>query len=245
MQMSGLMRLQKYLSSGGIASRRAAEKLISEGRIKVNEQVVTEPGTKVDPMSDKVEVDNLPVTIPKRKKYFLLNKPSGYLTTVKDPYKRPTVMDLIPNKLQDGLFPVGRLDLDTEGLLLMTNDGEMAFRLTHPRYEIEKEYLAQVKGTPSKDDLYLLRTGVLLEDGKTAPAKVEILSSGDKMSLLRIIIHEGKKRQVKRICAAVGHPVVFLKRNAYAFLNLGNLKPGLYRSLTEEEVQRLNKLLNL
>ncbi|MDO9535933.1 MAG: pseudouridine synthase [Bacillota bacterium] len=243
--MSGLMRLQKFLSSGGIASRRAAEKLISEGRIKVNEKVVTEPGTKVDPLSDKVEVDNLPVTILKKKKYFLLNKPSGYLTTVKDPYKRPTVMDLIPKKFQEGLFPVGRLDLDTEGLLLMTNDGEMAFRLTHPRYEIEKEYLAQVKGTPSKDDLYLLRTGVVLEEGKTAPAKVEILSSGDKMSLLRIIIHEGKKRQIKRICAAVGHPVVFLKRNSYAFLNLGNLKPGLYRSLTEEEVQKLYRLLKL
>jgi len=239
------MRLQKFLSSGGIASRRAAEKLISEGRIKVNDKVVTEPGTKVDTQKDKVEVDNLPVSIPKKKKYFLLYKPSGYLTTVKDPYNRHTVMDLIPGKFRDGLFPVGRLDLDTEGLLLLTNDGEMAFRLTHPRYEIEKEYLAQVKGTPSKDDLYSLRTGVILEEGKTAPAKVEVLSSGDKMSLLRLIIHEGKKRQIKRICAAVGHPVIFLKRNSFAFLGIGSLKPGLYRSLTEEEVQKLYKMLDM
>lgn len=245
MHMNGLIRLQKFLSSGGIASRRAAEKLISEGRIKVNDQVVTVPGTKVDPLRDKVEVDNLPVTIPKKKRHFLLYKPSGYLTTVKDPYQRPTVMDLIPRRFREGLFPVGRLDLDTEGLLLLTNDGEMAFRLTHPRFEIKKEYLAKVKGTPSKDDLYLLRKGVLLYEGKTAPARAEVISSGHKTSLLRIILHEGKKRQVKRICAAIGHPVVFLKRNSFAFLDLGDLKPGLYRSLTEEDVQKLYSLLGL
>ena len=241
--MSELVRLPKFIAAGGVASRRAAERLIAAGRVKVNGITVREPGRKIDPRSDRVEVDRIPVEIIKEKKYYLLFKPRGYLTTVSDPFGRPTVMDLFPRGVKTGLFPVGRLDMDTEGLLLLTNDGEMAFRLTHPRFQVEKKYLVTVKGIPSRKDLLKLTKGVLLKDGLTSPAKIKVVSQQKRKTSFLMTMHEGKKRQIKRMCLAIGHPVIFLKRVAYAFLNLDGLRPSAYRSLTREELRKLSALV--
>jgi 23S rRNA pseudouridine2605 synthase len=243
--VSGLIRLQKFLAATGVDSRRGAEKLIKDGRVKVNGLVVKKMGLKIDPRQDKVELDDLPLELPVEKKYYLLNKPAGYLTTVKDPFGRATVMELFPRHLRPGLFPVGRLDLDTEGLLLLTNDGQLAYRLTHPRFGVKKKYLALVQGILGREKLLLLRNGVLLKDGWTSPAQVKIVSIHSKknQSLLEIILHEGKKRQVRRMCAAIGHPVLKLKRTSLAFLTLKGLQPGSYRPLFREEVEKLSRKL--
>lgn len=237
--------MPKFLAAAGAASRRAAERLIEAGRVRVNGTPVSEPGTKVDPRADRVTVDQRPVTLAGEKKCYLLFKPGGYLTTVHDPFGRPTVMDLLPGKLKKGLFPVGRLDLDTEGLLLLTNDGELAFRLMHPRYQVKKEYLVLVRGRLATADLQKLAAGVPLEEGVTAPAGVQVVSRGKNKTSLLITLHEGKKRQVKRMCLAVGHPVLALRRSGYAFLNLGGLAPGKYRELTGAERHRLAALVGL
>lgn len=243
--MSTLIRLQKYLASAGLASRRSAEKLIAAGRVKVNGVTVTKKGTKVNPRQDKVEVDSLPVRPTEKKKYYLLHKPAGFLTTVKDPFGRPTVMNLLPRRIRKGLFPVGRLDKDTTGLLLLTNDGEMAFRLTHPRFEVKKEYLVLVQGVPLADDLQKLSGGILLEDGKTAPAQAKIAAIQQGKASLLLTLHEGKKRQVKRMCSALGYPVLALKRTSLAFLTLQNLQPAAYRALTTAEITKLSSLAGL
>ncbi|MGI5823915.1 MAG: pseudouridine synthase [Dethiobacteria bacterium] len=244
--MSTPIRLQKYLASAGLASRRSAEKLIAAGRVKVNGVTVTKAGIKVNPRQDRVEVDSLPVKPAGKKKYFLLYKPAGFLTTVKDPFGRPTVMDLLPRKIKKGLFPVGRLDKDTTGLLLLTNDGELAFRLTHPRFEMKKEYLVLVRGVPSAEDLQKLSRGILLEDGKTAPAKAKITNVQQGQASLLLTLHEGKKRQIKRMCAALGYPVLSLKRVSLAFLTLRGLQqPAAYRALTTAEVCKLSSLAGL
>lgn len=240
--MQEKIRLQKYIASAGLASRRAAEVMIAKGRVKVDGKTVTRLGTKVDPSINEVSVDDYPVSRPKNKYYYILFKPGGYLSSVKDPFNRPTVMDLLPNK--KGLFPVGRLDLDATGLLLVTNDGEVAFRIMHPRYRVQKKYLALVKGLVSAKALALLRSGMHLEEGTTSPAGVQVIRKNTKEneSLLELIIHEGKNRQVKRMCSAVGHPVKFLQRTEIAFLNLEGLTPGSYRALTPEEVKKLYEL---
>lgn len=238
-----MMRLQKIISAAGIVSRRKAEKLIASGRVKVNGKTVTRLGTKVDPALSTVEVDDLTVELLSEKIYYLLNKPRGYLTTVKDPQKRPTVLDLLPK--DKGLFPVGRLDKNTEGALLVTNDGETAHRLMHPRYEVSKKYTALVKGEVLEQSLHLLRKGVMIEQGKTSPAQVKLLSKGKHKSKLEITLKEGKKRQVKRMLSAVGHPVLCLKRTSFAFLTLKDLQPGFYRSLTSAEVHKLLSMVGL
>lgn len=240
--MSELIRLQKFLAASGAASRRGAEKLIAGGRVKVNGSVVDEMGVKVDPHRDRIELDEILLELPAKKSYYLLHKPAGYLTTVQDPFGRATVMELFPRHLRPGLFPVGRLDLETEGLLLLTNDGELAYRLTHPRFEVQKKYLALVQGIPEKEQLLLLRNGVTLEEGRTSPAWVKIVSVDErkKTTLLALTLHEGRNRQIRRMCAAVGHPVLKLKRTALAFLTLKGLQPGSYRPLTKEEVERLS-----
>ncbi|HHT45994.1 MAG TPA: rRNA pseudouridine synthase [Firmicutes bacterium] len=243
--MSDLIRLQKYLAAGGVASRRAAEKLIEAGKVKVNGKVVKKLGVKIDALHDIIEVDNSVITVPDKKQYYLLNKPKGYLTTVRDPFGRPTVMDLFPQELRKGLFPVGRLDLDTEGLLLVTNDGETAFRLTHPRFKIKKKYIARVKGIPREKDLQQFKKGILLEDGPTSPADAAIISTDKSNALLQITLHEGKKRQIKRMCKTLGYPVLSLKRTAIAFLKLHGLRPGGYRTLTPLEINKLATLLGL
>lgn len=231
-------RLQKLLSQAGIASRREAETLIVAGRVTVNGQVVTELGTKADPATDQIAVDGKPVRPVDAKVYLLLYKPVGYLTTLKDPEGRPIVTDLLKD-IASRVYPVGRLDYNTEGLLLLTNDGEWANRLAHPRHEVEKEYLVRVRGKATPDQIKRLAAGVELEEGRTAPAKVFLAGESDNNSWLSVTIHEGRNRQVRRMCEAVSLAVVRLKRIRYGFLELGTLQPGEHRQLTPAEVERL------
>jgi len=233
------MRLQHFLAQAGVGSRRQCEKLITAGRIRVNDQVVQKLGTKIDPEHDEVCVDNKPVGTEK-KFYVVLHKPRGYLSSVIDRRGRPTVSELVED-LPARLYPVGRLDMDTEGVLLMTNDGIFCYRMTHPRFEIKKTYLAEVKGKPSQQALAELRKGVKMEDGKTWPAEVKLIESAKNYSTLEIAIHEGRKRQVKKMCKAVGHPVERLNRIEFGGIRLGNLKPGQYRLLSDSERKRLFK----
>ncbi|MGB9886332.1 MAG: pseudouridine synthase [Moorellales bacterium] len=233
-------RLAKALADLGVASRRRAEELIRSGRVRVNGATVTDPTTRVDDTKDLLEIDGRRLRPPERVA-LLLNKPAGYLSTTYDPWGRPTVLDLIgPQPYR--LYPVGRLDLDAEGLLLLTNDGELAFLLTHPRHEVDKTYRVLVRGRPRPQALEQLRQGVRLEDGRTAPARVRQLGQEKGNTWLEITVHEGRKRQIKRMCQAVGHPVMRLQRTRIGFLTLKGLAPGHYRLLTREEVQRLKGL---
>lgn len=237
-----LVRLQKVIAASGFASRRVAESLIVSGRVSVNGEIVTELGTKVDPDIDSIDIDGKKISA-QIKKYILLNKPGGYLTTLRDERGRRTVLDLL--KEVDVLVkPVGRLDLDTEGLLILTNDGELAFRLSHPGYGVTKKYLARVKGAVTAIESRKLAKGVSLEEGITAPAKVKVLESG-RTSVAEITVHEGKKRQIKRMFRTVGHEVIKLKRVGYAGLEISDLEPGQYRELTAKEVRYLKSLVGL
>jgi 23S rRNA pseudouridine2605 synthase len=226
-------RLQKVLATRGWGSRRVCEGLIAAGRVTVNGEVAV-LGRRVDPAVDLVEVDGAPVGIKPGLVHYLLNKPAGVVTTAKDTHGRPTVVELVPNDPR--VFPVGRLDAETEGLLLLTNDGELANRVAHPRHGIDKEYLATVAGGPvSPGAIRRLRSGVVLEDGVTAPANVSQPSPG----VLRITIHEGRNRQVRRMCDAVGHPVTRLVRTRIGPLHDRRLAPGAWRPLTPAELQAL------
>lgn len=236
--MAELMRLQKYMALCGVASRRAAENLITAGCVMVNNHTVTELGTKVNPDKDRVTVNGKAIFPPQKNVYIMLNKPRGYVTTAKDNFDRKTVLDLIPSHL-GRLFPVGRLDYDSEGLLLLTNDGDFTYRLTHPRYEVTKSYLVLVSGVPSEQALSALRNGVVIDGRKTMPAKAELKRSESEKSVLLITISEGRNRQVRKMCAAVGHEVLRLRRVAEGPLSLGDLKSGEWRHLTEKEVLRL------
>jgi len=233
------LRLAKYLADAGIASRRKAEKLIADGRVRVNAVVIREQGFKVDD-TDLVEFDGGPVSA-QEKVYLLLNKPPGYLCSVSDPQGRPLVMELVKG-VKGRVYPVGRLDYDTEGLLLMSNDGDFTNLMIHPRYHVGKKYQVWVEGQVSHSSLEMLADGVELEDGLTAPAKIRLLKCRNNKSLLEIEIHEGRKRQVKRMCAAIGHPVISLKRTKFGFLNIRGLKSGQYRYLTAAEIKQLCKL---
>lgn len=232
-------RLQKILSGAGIASRRSAEVMITDGRVTVNGQTVTELGSKADPDTDRIAVDGKPLSVPKKKVYLLLNKPSGYVTTLSDPGGRPIVTDLLKD-IPERLYPVGRLDFNTEGLLLLTNDGEWANRLAHPSHEVEKEYLVKIRGSLSSDKIALLSKGVKLDDGLTAPAKIEIIRVLEKNVWFTITIHEGRFRQVRRMCEAVELPLVKLKRVRYGTVLLGDLKAGEYRLLDPAEAEALS-----
>ncbi|MBP8818828.1 MAG: rRNA pseudouridine synthase [Syntrophomonadaceae bacterium] len=233
------MRLAKYLAEAGVASRRKAEELIMQGRVKINGLVVKEKGCTINPDVDRVEFDGRIISR-EEKVYILLNKPAGYISSVFDPQGRPTVMELLKDiKLR--IYPVGRLDFDTEGLLLLSNDGDFTNLMIHPRYEINKTYQALVKGKPDKKSLQILQEGIQLEDGITAPARVNILKTFQDRTLLEIEIHEGRKRQVKRMCLAVGHPVISLKRTTFGSLKLQGVAPGKYRFLTPSEVNRLKQ----
>jgi len=234
-------RLQKVMARAGIASRRKAEEMILQGRVKVNGRVVTELGVKVGP-SDDVEVDGIPVER-EEPVYYLLYKPRGVISSVKDDKGRKVVTDFFKD-LDKRIYPVGRLDYDTSGLLLLTNDGDFANLLMHPRYEIEKVYVAKVKGIPTREQLKQLEQGVMLEDGMTAPAKVKLLSADRKKrtAIVEIRIHEGRNRQVRRMFEAIGCEVMKLKRERYAFLDLKGLRPGEYRELTPHEVKLLRAI---
>jgi 23S rRNA pseudouridine2605 synthase len=230
-------RLQKFLARAGVASRRAAEQLITQGRVSVNGARVTELGTKVEP-TDKVAVDGKPVAAAAERAWFLLHKPSGVVTTLTDPQGRPTVKDLLA-KAGRRVFPVGRLDYDAEGALLFTDDGETSNRLLHPRYQVPRTYLVKVKGDPSDATLEKLRGGVRLEDGPAKPQKAERFDRAEANTWIVLVVTEGRPHLVKRLCAAVGHPVVRLYRPAQAGIGVGNLKPGELRPLTPEEVAQV------
>ncbi|MBO8170641.1 MAG: rRNA pseudouridine synthase [Bacillaceae bacterium] len=236
-------RLQKVMAHAGVASRRKCEQLILDGKVKVNGTVVRELGIQVDPRKDLIEVNGKQIQL-EQKSYILLYKPVGVITSVRDPRGRKTVIDLI-GSVQERVYPVGRLDYDTSGLLLLTNDGELAYRITHPRYELDKVYQVTVKGIPHIKTIERLKNGVELEDGVTAPAKVRILSKDVQkgQALLEMTIHEGRNRQIRRMCKAVGHPVKKLKRVQIAFLTLDGLKPGEYRHLEKKEVTELKKMV--
>jgi pseudouridine synthase len=240
-----LVRLNKFLAQGGLASRRKADGLIVQGRVAVNGRVVDDLGAKVDDIRDKVTVDGRGVRVRGRGRVTLmLHKPPGYLVTLDDPFGRRTVRDLIPG-LPAGVFPVGRLDKDSEGLLLLTNDGEMAYRLTHPRFEVLKRYVVRVRGELTEAEAAKLARGVAIEGGRTAPAKVDVFERSPKTSLLQIEIHEGRKREVRRMLASLGHDVVELKRVSFGGLSLSHLPAGACRPLTPREVDRLRRLVGL
>lgn len=238
------IRLQKILSQAGVASRRAAEEMIRQGRVTVNGEVVTEMGSGADPDTDRIRVDGNPVVPAARKVYLLLNKPAGCVTTFRDPQGRKTVFDFIP-EAGERVFPVGRLDYDAEGLLILTNDGYLANRLQHPRYGVSKVYEVKVAGTPDERALGKLRNGVRLKEGVTSPAEVEIIGCLPNSCWLRITIHQGWYRQIKRMGEAVGHPVQKIKRIAYGPLVLGNVKPGASRALSQQEVRALYRVANV
>lgn len=227
-----------------MASRREADRWILEGRVSVNGQMVDELGVKVDEARDVVRVDGRTVKKDSRLLYILLNKPSGYLVTLRDPFHRPTVRDLIPSSL-GRVFPVGRLDFESEGALLLTNDGELAYRLTHPRFGVRKTYVAKVRGEPDQKALRRLERGILLEGKMTAPAKAVLLAADPKSSWLRIELSEGRKREVREMCRAVGHPVLELRRVEFAGLGVKSLKKGAWRLLEPGEVRRLRKRVGL
>ncbi len=271
-------RLQKILARAGVASRRAAEAMIAAGRVRVNGAVVTQMGVRVDPRTDRIEVDGRPLKLPPSGAgaedapvYILLNKPAGVVSTVKDTHGRPTVIDLVTARpaaehapkgtaRQAGktaymgkarqapaqrIYPVGRLDSDTTGLLLLTNDGELTFRLTHPRYGVEKEYRALVKGRPDAQALQRLREGVDVEGQTTAPAEVRVVGTQGDDTWLQIVIHEGRKRQVRLMCEAVGHPVIELQRVRFGPIRLGDLPVGGWRHLAVHEVHALKRAVKL
>jgi len=228
-------RLQKVLAQRGLGSRRVCEDLIADGRVTVNGEIAM-LGRRVDVLVDRIEVDGAPLAVRPGLVYYLLNKPRGVVTTLADPQRRQIVTDFVPTEPR--VFPIGRLDADTEGLLLLTNDGDLAHRLTHPSYGVEKEYLAEVAGRPSAAAVRSLREGVELEDGMTAPAKVAL----SPPNLLRITIHEGRNRQVRRMCEAVGHPVRRLVRVRIGTIADRRLKPGSWRNLTLAEVRALESV---
>lgn len=236
-----LERIQKIIAQAGIASRREAERLILAGKVTLNGKVVDELGTKVDTDNDYIKVNGKLITRPEPKSYLILYKPSGYVTTTNDPEGRPTIMELL-QKVKVRVFPVGRLDFDTEGLMLCTNDGELAHKLQHPSHEVPKTYLAKVDGVPTKEEIIRLRQGIRLEDGMTAPARVKIIRKLEANTWVEIIIHEGRNRQVKRMFDAIGHSVIKLKREGFDFLELGDLKPGDFRHLTAEEIKKLKEI---
>ncbi len=239
-----MIRINKYLSAAGVSSRREADRLIEQGRVKVNGKIVQTLGSKIDENKDRVEVDGKTVEGTQGKVYMLLNKPPEFLVTLKDPFQRPTIMDFLP-KLKTRIFPVGRLDFDSEGLLLMTNDGELANRLIHPRYEIKKNYLVKIQGHPEKVQISRLERGIPIDGKKTAPAKIFPISSTPKRSLFKVELHEGRKREIRRMFEAIGYHVLLLRRIKFAGLTLDGLNPGDWRYLTDIEVQNLYKKVGL
>ncbi len=237
-------RLQKLLARAGLGSRRSCEEIIRGGRVTVNGSTVRELGAKASP-TDDIRVDGRRIKLPDEHTYLVLNKPPGYVTTRDDPQGRPTVMDLIPAALRDRVYPVGRLDQDSTGLLLLTDDGDLTQRLLHPKHHIPKEYLADVEGVPSETKLRRLRSGIELEDGKTQPAEVMAVAQGGGESRLRIIISEGRNRQVRRMCEKIGHPVRRLKRVAVGPIRLGELSLGEMRRLSRGQLQALREAAGL
>lgn len=240
--MNVLERLQKILAQAGVASRRKCEELIQNGQVQVNGKTVTELGTKADPAADAITVNGKPIRSEK-KVYLMMNKPKGVITSAADPQGRKVVTDYL-KEIKERVYPIGRLDYDTEGLLLLTNDGEFANLLTHPSHHVPKTYLATVKGVPHGSALERLKKGIMLDDGMTAPAEAEYqdVDPENNSATITITIHEGRNRQVRRMFEAISHPVVRLKRIRFGELGLQNLKRGRFRHLTPQEVKELRDL---
>ncbi|RDY24288.1 rRNA pseudouridine synthase [Romboutsia maritimum] len=237
------MRINKYIASCGVASRRKAEEIILEGRVKVNDKVVAELSFSINEDTDIVKVDDKEIKLSENYVYVVLNKPEGYITTVKDQFDRPSVINLLDG-IKERVYPIGRLDYETSGLLILTNDGDLTYKLTHPKHEVDKTYVARVKGVPSYEEMKNFKEGLLIEDYKTAPAKINILEENTEKnySICEIKIHEGRNRQVRKMCKAINHPVQRLKRVAMGKIRLNNVKIGEYRHLTKEEVNYLKTI---
>jgi pseudouridine synthase len=238
-------RLQKYLASVGIASRRKCEELILHGHIRVNNSVVTKLGTKIDPQKDIVEVKSKLIKYKEKKRYsyILLNKPKGYLTSLSDPFGRPTVLDLLKG-IKERVYPVGRLDFNSEGILILTNDGDLAYALTHPAKEVEKVYIVKVKGIPPPEKLKILSEGVVLENNyRISPCSIYLLKITNGNAILKIKIREGKKRQIRKMGEYIGHFVLKLRRTQLGPIFLKGVKPGEYRYLNKEEIKSLKKII--
>lgn len=236
-----MMRLQKYLSNAGVASRRSAEKMIGEGRVAVNGDIVREMGVQIDENYDVIEVDGEVVKNTEKKYYIMLNKPAGFVTTVSDDKGRPTVMELVSD-ISARIYPVGRLDYDTEGLLILTNDGDLTYKITHPKHDISKTYVAEVTGNITMDTILQLRRGVVIDGQKTSPAEVEVVGATQYGTKVEITIHEGRNRQVRKMFETLGCIVKKLKRTKEAGLILGHLPLGKWRKLSDSEVNMLKKI---
>jgi pseudouridine synthase len=237
-----LVRLQKILADAGVSSRRVGEALIAAGKVSVNGRIIRELGFKADPRLDRIRVEGKPLSPPSPKVYYLLYKPSGVITSLHDPEGRPTIQDLIP-RIKIKIFPVGRLDFDAEGLLLLTNDGEMAMQLAHPRYKVARIYLVKVKGVLTTGEMKRLEKGVMLDDGMSPRLKVQPVKRLQKNSWLKVTLHEGRNRVIKRTFEAIGHQVLHLKRVGFASLTLEGMRPGEYRPLSAEEIEHMRGLL--
>lgn len=234
------MRINKYIASCGVASRRKAEELINEGRVKVNGKIINELSFQVDENNDRVEVDEKLIGLEERLVYIMLNKPEGYVTTVKDQFDRKSVIDLVKD-VGERVYPIGRLDYETSGLLLLTNDGDLTYKLTHPKHEVDKTYIATLKGIPTLNEMKNFEKGLYIEDYKTAPAKIKVLKKNEEKNycVCEIKIHEGRNRQVRKMCRAINHPVMNLRRKAMGKIVLKDVEIGQYRYLTQEEIDYL------
>ncbi len=232
------MRLQKYMAHCGVASRRKCEDIIAGGWVSVNGNIVTDMGVKIDPREDIVKVNGKLIELEYEKTYIALNKPIGYISSARDQFGRPTVIDLIDGEF-GRLYPVGRLDYESEGLILLTNDGDLAYKLTHPKFDISKEYNVQVKGLPAVDDINKLRRGIFLEGRRTRPATIELIKQCENTSTFMVILKEGRNRQIRKMFDFIGHSVILLQRIRIANIALGHLQPGEWRHLTDEEISSL------
>lgn len=237
------IRLQKYLAEAGVASRRKCEELIAMGRVEVNGQVVTVPGTKING-EEMIKVDGRQIRQEQKKVYILLNKPVGYISTSKDQFSRKTVLDLI-DTVKERIYPVGRLDYDTSGLIVLTNDGELANRLTHPKHEMQKVYRVMIDGSLKEEDIKSFQTGIAIEDYTTAPAKVKVIETTKKDSIIELTIHEGKNRQVRKMFETLGYAVLRLKRVAVGPIVIEGLEEGKWRYLSKKEIEALKKTAGL
>lgn len=234
------MRINKYIASCGVASRRKAEELINAGRVKVNGKIINELSFQVDENNDRVEVDEKLIGLEERLVYIMLNKPEGYVTTVKDQFDRKSVIGLVKD-VGERVYPIGRLDYETSGLLLLTNDGDLTYKLTHPKHEVDKTYIATLKGIPTLNEMKNFEKGLYIEDYKTAPAKIKVLKKNEEKNycVCEIKIHEGRNRQVRKMCRAINHPVMNLRRKAMGKIVLKDVEIGQYRYLTQEEIDYL------
>ncbi|MGO1469137.1 MAG: pseudouridine synthase [Tissierella sp.] len=235
------MRLQKYMAKCGVASRRKSEKMIDDGLVSVNEKIVTRQGINVDPDKDVVRVNKKIIKLEENKIYIMLNKPLGYVTTTDDERNRKIIIDLIEG-VKERIYPVGRLDMDTSGLILLTNDGNVTNKITHPRNEVIKKYIAIVEGTPNKSELTKFRKGIMIDGKKTSPASIKIVKNYENESILEIEINEGRNRQVRKMCEAINHPIKKLKRVSIGEIDIGGLQFGEWRYLDDEEMKYILSL---